>query len=240
MAGARTKSATGGGAKAASSDGQVRGSTVTKVRETIREAILAGHLAPGQRLVEAFLTERFGVSRPSVRAALSRLAAEGIVELVPNRGAIVRQLRRKEIFDRYQIREQLEGLAAGLAAERWQNNPRSTELLAGLRPSTGPKFQVEERRAENLRFHEAVAEASGNSQLWEAIKRVSLPTEMIALRKLHDADPDYWDMARAEHASITAAIVAGNADLAAAQMRSHVRRVREDFMKLPPSLFGID
>lgn len=239
MASPVTKSVAAGGTKTGPADGQ-RGSTVAMVRETIREAILAGDLAPGQRLVEAFLTERFGVSRPSIRAALGRLAAEGIVELVPNRGAIVRQLRRKEIFDRYQIREQLEGLAAGLAAERWASNPRGAELLESLRPSIGPIFQVEERRAENLRFHEAVAEASGNSQLLGAIQRVSLPTEMVALRRQHDADPDYWDLARAEHASITAAIVAGNAELAAAQMRSHVRRVREDFMKLPPSLFGID
>lgn len=239
MASPVSKSVAVGGTKTGPADGQ-RGSTVAMVRETIREAILAGDLAPGQRLVEAFLTERFGVSRPSIRAALGRLAAEGIVELVPNRGAIVRQLRRKEIFDRYQIREQLEGLAAGLAAERWASNPRSAELLEGLRPSIGPIFQVEERRAENLRFHEAVAEASGNSQLWGAIQRVSLPTEMVALRRQHDADPDYWDLARAEHASITAAILAGNAELAGAQMRSHVRRVREDFMKLPPSLFGID
>jgi DNA-binding GntR family transcriptional regulator len=239
MAGPVTKSVAVGGTKTGPADGQ-RGSTVAMVRETIREAILAGDLAPGQRLVEAFLTERFGVSRPSIRAALGRLAAEGIVELVPNRGAIVRQLRRKEIFDRYQIREQLEGLAAGLAAERWASNARSAELLEALRPSIGPNFQVEERRAENLRFHEAVAEASGNSQLWGAIQRVSLPTEMVALRRQHDADPDYWDLARAEHASITAAILACNAELAAAQMRSHVRRVREDFMKLPPSLFGID
>lgn len=239
MASPVTKSVAAGGTKTGPADGQ-RGSTVAMVRETIREAILAGDLAPGQRLVEAFLTERFGVSRPSIRAALGRLAAEGIVELVPNRGAIVRQLRRKEIFDRYQIREQLEGLAAGLAAERWASNPRGAELLESLQPSIGPIFQVEERRAENLRFHEAVAEASGNSQLLGAIQRVSLPTEMVALRRQHDADPDYWDLARAEHASITAAIVAGNAELAAAQMRSHVRRVREDFMKLPPSLFGID
>lgn len=225
---------------AAGSAKERHGSTEAYVRETIRDAILTGRLSPGHRLVESSLTEEFGVSRSSVRTALGRLATEGLIDLVPNRGALVRRLRRKEIFDRYEIREQLEGLSASLAAQRLVDPERREAFRQAVTPLSETIFQVGARREENQQFHRAVAEASENLQLWEAIKRVSLPTEMVMLRKQYEADRGYWDKARAEHKGIAAAILDNNPELAGALMRSHVRRVREDFMKLPPSVFGID
>ncbi|UCE30896.1 MAG: GntR family transcriptional regulator, partial [Burkholderiales bacterium] len=84
----------------------------------LREALLEGRFAPGQRLVEADLVATLGVSRSSVRSALERLAAEGLVRLSAHRGAVARRMSRREVEELYAIRERLEGLAAGLAAER--------------------------------------------------------------------------------------------------------------------------
>ena len=86
-------------------------------RDIIR-GLYEGRFAPGQRLVEGDLTALYGVSRGPVREALSRLAAEGIVELRPQRGAVVRRLSRAEAIDIMRVVGSLMGLAARLAVGR--------------------------------------------------------------------------------------------------------------------------
>lgn len=88
------------------------------VLAAIREAILAGEFAPGQRLIEADLTARFDASRGSVRAALFELTNEGIVERVQNRGARVRAVTLDEAIEISEVRMVVEGLCAAKAAER--------------------------------------------------------------------------------------------------------------------------
>lgn len=88
------------------------------VLAAIREAILAGEFAPGQRLIEADLSTRFGASRGSVRAALFELTNEGIVERVQNRGARVRAVTLDEAIEISEVRMVVEGLCAAKAAER--------------------------------------------------------------------------------------------------------------------------
>src|SRR5690606_3964267 len=89
---------------------------VDKVAHAIVEGIKAGIYAPGQRLIEADLTRDLGVSRGPVREATRRLGAEGILDVLPHRGAVVRKLSRRDVAAIYQIRELLEGLAARLSA----------------------------------------------------------------------------------------------------------------------------
>src|SRR5271170_1481180 len=95
----------------------VHGATVAHIVERLRGDILARRLSPGARLIENDLTLRFAVSRGPVREALRRLAAEGLIEHLPHRGAVVRRLSRVEIQELFQIRVELESLAARLAAE---------------------------------------------------------------------------------------------------------------------------
>lgn len=84
----------------------------------LREAILAGEMSPGQRLVEAELMETFGTTRGSVRSAIDDLAAEGLVERIPNRGARVRRVSLDEAVSILECRAVLEGLLAARAATR--------------------------------------------------------------------------------------------------------------------------
>lgn len=88
-----------------------------KVLEALRRAIVSGQLAPGQRLTERALIEMLAVSRTVIREALRQLEAEGLIEIIPNKGPVVRQLSAAEAKDLYRIRAVLEGLAARLFAE---------------------------------------------------------------------------------------------------------------------------
>lgn len=88
-----------------------------QVLEALRRAIVTGHLAPGQRLTERALIEMLAVSRTVIREALRQLEAEGLIEIIPNKGPVVRELSATEAKDLYRIRAVLEGLAARLFAE---------------------------------------------------------------------------------------------------------------------------
>jgi len=83
-----------------------------QVIESLRAAVISGGLSPGQRLTERELTERLGVSRTVLREALRQLEAEGLIEVIPNRGPVVRALTAEEAKDIYRIRAVLQGLAA--------------------------------------------------------------------------------------------------------------------------------
>ena len=88
-----------------------------QVIEALRRAIVSGRLAPGQRLTERALVEMMGVSRTVIREALRQIEAEGLIEIIPNKGPVVRELSAAEAKDLYRIRAVLEGLAAKLFAE---------------------------------------------------------------------------------------------------------------------------
>jgi DNA-binding GntR family transcriptional regulator len=88
-----------------------------QVLERLRDAIIGGRLAPGQRLIERALTDMLGVSRTVVREVLRQLESEGLVAIIPNRGPVVRELSTTEARDLYTIRAALEGLAARLCVE---------------------------------------------------------------------------------------------------------------------------
>src|SRR5690554_1573819 len=97
--------------------GSRTGDTVERVAETLKQQILDGRLARGQRLILKDLADALGVSRGPVREAFNRLEADRLVELIPNKGAVVRRIDDREIVQLFQIREALEGQAARLAAQ---------------------------------------------------------------------------------------------------------------------------
>ena len=88
------------------------------VFENLREAILEGHLKPGQRLMEVQLAEQLGVSRTPVREAIRKLELEGLVVMLPRKGAYVANMSLKDIIDVLEIRSSLEGLAAYLSGRK--------------------------------------------------------------------------------------------------------------------------
>jgi len=132
----------------------------------LREAILDGTFAQGERLVEVDLAERLGISRGPVRDALQVLAAEGLVEVSPYKGATVRQLSPKDILEILDLRMLLEGYAARRAAES-----ATVDEIADVR-SIFNDMQEHARRGElnelvkdDIRFHEEVCRLSRNARL---------------------------------------------------------------------------
>jgi DNA-binding GntR family transcriptional regulator len=143
------------------------------VPAAIREAILAGEFAPGQRLVEADLSARFGASRGAVRVALFELANEGIVERVRNRGARVRAVTLDEANEISEVRMAIEGLCAAKAAERVTD-----EQIAELRAlGAAMRAAVSEghvtRYSElNRTLHERIRQISGHATAAGVLERL--------------------------------------------------------------------
>src|SRR5690242_15355831 len=145
---------------------------VDKLAATLQARVLNGELPMGARLRQAALAEEFGVSRTPVREALRKLQASGLVELRPNRGALVRGLSSREVRDAYEVRAELEGLAAELAAlhvhhehidrlQEAQELFRSalSDAIAAREAGTEVSQEVSDRwgRANDL-FHQAIQE----------------------------------------------------------------------------------
>ncbi len=206
----------------AARDPPAHGATVAFIVERLRAEILAGRLAPGSRLVECDLTARFAVSRGPVREALRRLAAEGLIEHWPHRGAHVRRLSARTIRELFQIRVEMEQLAARLAAECDDANSRA-RFAEAIRPI----FDDRERRApdyfaENSAFHDAMMTLAGNLQLRELAMRLHLPLIMAQVGDILTADV-LEDSVR-EHRAIARAILKRDPAAAAQHMRAHLER----------------
>ncbi|MGD0642462.1 MAG: GntR family transcriptional regulator [Roseiarcus sp.] len=198
------------------------GATVAHIVERLRDDILAHRLSPGERLVECDLTSRFAVSRGPVREALRRLAAEGLIEHAPHRGAVVRRLTPREIRELFQIRVEMESLAARLAAETADANAR-----ARFAEEIRMIFDDAPRRVavyldENAAFHEAIMRLADNRQLRELSMRLHLP---LIMAQVGDAlNVDVLRTSVGEHRAIAAAILGQDPAGAVAAMRAHLER----------------
>ncbi|HZO95665.1 MAG TPA: GntR family transcriptional regulator [Candidatus Baltobacteraceae bacterium] len=199
------------------------------VVDALREAILTGAYAPGERLVQDELAESLGISRIPLREALRRLEGEGLVIISPNRGAIVRPLAPKDVLDLYDVRLALESLAVRRAAEHYTDLRESTERMrddarAAIAGGALPRLFHLDRD-----FHAGVAAASHNPHLiatlggqWSQIMRV-----MHAYLKMTTYPPAVWD----DHAAMAEAIAHGDAVGAVARLERHLVSSRDAILE---------
>jgi DNA-binding GntR family transcriptional regulator len=203
-----------------------RASLSKVVSERIRGRILDGTLKPGERLVEDRLSAELGVSRVPVREALRGLSAEGLVTLLPRRGATVAEVTPETVAELVEVRALLEGLNARLAAQR--HDPEIVAALKDtlLRGNRAAKNGTAEELAHlNAEFHERLAEASRNSVLSDVMRGLRERTSIaFAINGRARARED-WD----EHAGILAAVIAGDAELAALLANRHVQNAAAAF-----------
>src|ERR1700759_3243287 len=139
--------------------------SAVRVREQLQHAILEGVLKPGERLRAEHLAQRYGTSRTPVREALLQLEAQGLVEVEPNRGAVVKAFDAADLLDLYEVRALLEPAAAARAAPRI-----SAEQLAELHALCDDQAPVDEQIAANERFHRIIADAAGSPRLSTAMR----------------------------------------------------------------------
>ena len=140
------------------------------MRDQLQHAILEGVLKPGERLRAEALAQRFGTSRTPIREALLQLEAQGLVEVEPNRGAVVRAFDRDDLLDLYAVRALLEPAAAARAAMRIDDNDieRLQDLCDRARYAT-----VDEQIAYNEDFHRIIVEAAQSPRLTVAMRAAS-------------------------------------------------------------------
>lgn len=159
------------------------------VQERMRAAIIEGHFAPGERLVERPLCDQLGVSRTVIRETIRFLEAEGLVENLPNRGPIVARLDWDQARQIYDIRRQLEGAAAAACAQAHgdQFAPALNRALDTLRSATVAAEWTELLRA-STQFYEIIFAEAGHSVAWEIVQRLN--GRISRLRTLTLSVPD--------------------------------------------------
>lgn len=194
----------------------------------IVQGLEAQTLVPGQRLVEADLALQFGVGRNSVREALQRLAAEGIVELSRHKGAAIRSLSLQDTLDVLDVAERMTGLLARTAASKALANASTTALTDALDELVGaadggeaPAFAAARRH-----FYRALLELAGNRELKRLFPAIQMPIvhaqhRVASLQKLRLDD----------YRRIGAAVLAGQEEAADAAGMAHVRHVRNEILQ---------
>lgn len=193
--------------------------SAVRVREQLQDAILEGVLKPGERLRAEALAQRFGTSRTPVREALLQLEAQGLVEVEPNRGAVVRAFDRADLLDLYEVRALLEPAAAARAARNI--GERDIERLqANCDQADAAGDDAEVQIALNEEFHRIIGDAAGSPRLAVAMRAVAgIPR---GFREV------FWhsEEQRAEsllcHRRLVTAFRTRDAQLAEAVMRMHI------------------
>lgn len=192
----------------------------------LREAILSGTYAPRQRLIEADLAEEYGASRFTLRNALIQLAADGLVELQPNRGARVREITAEEAIEITEIRQVVESLVAARAAEA-----ASDEQIIALR-TLGREMRtcVDEgdlvRYSElNAALHTALRNIAGHTTANRMLEQ--LHGQMVRHQFRLSLIPGRPSTSLPEHLAIIEAVAARDPEAAHAAMTAHTQSVIE-------------
>ncbi|MFT3804927.1 MAG: GntR family transcriptional regulator [Burkholderiaceae bacterium] len=202
-------------------------STPERVAEAITKGLQRREYGVGQRLVEADLTRRLGVGRSTVREALKILASQGVVEIVPHRGAVIRGLSLDDADKLLGVLEVLTGLAARLAATNIDQGGHREKFAAAARPliEPGEGNDLQQILDQRARFYQAMFDAADSEDLDRA-----MPTWRAHLFR----NQFYGLLTRgdlkamvAEYRQITAAILAGDAAKAESMARRHLRKSRE-------------
>ncbi len=193
----------------------------SEVADRLRDLIVQGELEPGARLNERLLTERFGISRTPLREAIKMLASEGLVQLLPNRGAVVTSITRKSALDMFQIIGVLESLAGELACERATD--RDIDEIASLHE----KMRRHHKRRElndyfrlNQEIHQRIVDCAGNVELADIYRRLSV--RLRRARYMANYSKERWDAAMAEHEQILEALTERHAKRLKALLATHL------------------
>ena len=193
-----------------------------EVYKILRNGIASGDLAPGTRLKEADLVRDLAVSRTPIREALNQLSKEGLIEIIPRRGAFVKQWNKEEALEILLIREALESLAARLATERI--TPEQIDRLAGYMEDY-EKGRLEYTEADRL-FHSDIVQACGMTRLIDMIKNLY---DTLRMNKILAGSFESQERIRnsmAEHLRIVEAMRAGEGDRVELLMRENFQHTR--------------
>ena len=201
-----------------------------RVFETLEDEILSGKLKSGEALTELSLSDRLGVSRTPIRGALQRLADEGIVDMLPNRGAVVVGVTERDLVDIYKIRMRLEGLSAAIAAERMSEADKK-RLADSVELS---EFYMKKDDAEHLKeldteFHSIIYAATGSRMLSKMLS--NMHKSIKSYRKMSLSVGGRHEKSIEEHRDVLNAILVGNSAEADRLMSEHISAALDNILK---------
>ena len=201
----------------------------------IEDQIATGKLPPGSALNQASLIEQYGVSRTPVREAMIQLAAQGLIEIRPRRGAVVTSIGPTRLIEMFEVMGELEALCGRLAARRMKDSERA-ELMAAHEACDRARAEQDPDTYFycNERFHAAIYAGSHNSFLSE--QAMQLHRRLRPYRRLQLRVRNRVDTSFKEHDAIVGAILAGDAGVAATALRGHVVVQGERFGDLLASI----
>lgn len=191
------------------------------VFNTLRKSILTGELKPGERLMEIHLADKLGVSRTPIREAIHKLELEGLVTMIPRRGAEVAQITEKNLRDVLEVRKALDGLAVELACDRI--TPEELERLV----KACENFEAETKRGNansiaksDVALHDIILIASGNERLVQMVSNLS--QQMYRYRLEYVKDESTYERLIKEHQAIYEAIRDKDKETGAQLMKLHI------------------
>lgn len=197
---------------------------------TIREAIIVGELKPGERLMEVQLAEKMGVSRTPVREAIRKLELEGLVEMLPRKGAHVADLSVKDIMDVLEVRSTLDGLASALSASRITDEElKELKHVQTQFANYVEKENLQGQVKKDVEFHDIIYRSSRNDKLIQIINNLREQAQRFRVVYLKDFSSPK-DIIK-EHAEIVEAIT--SRDVAAAELAAqrHIKTQEVSIIK---------
>lgn len=207
-----------------------RGQRAVNLQRELRDRIAKQEIAPGSKLREQELSREFGVPRALVREAFCALEQRGLIERIPNRGAVVVRLDLSQVFEIYDLREVLEGLCARLATqntapESWQD---LVEMFGAPMEGHVEQGDYESFLAGYGRFRRRLIEAAANPVLASALDSIYEKTQAIIRRII--ILPGRAQQGLSEHRAVLAAIRRGDAEEAERLRRLNMRSAK-DYLK---------
>ncbi|HZV66192.1 MAG TPA: GntR family transcriptional regulator [Telluria sp.] len=199
------------------------------VIEHLQKLIIEGVLEPGSKLNEREVCERLGISRTPLREAMKVLASEGLIEIVPNRGAFVSKMDETEIWETFEMMSGLEALSGELAAERI--TPEEIADIKALHYAMlvcRTQNDLSGYYSRNQAIHNKINEAAGNSVLRQIY--LSVNRRLLALRFKSNFRESKWDRAVKEHGEMIEALEAHDGKRLAAILRQHLLDKRDSVL----------
>ncbi|MDD4494099.1 MAG: GntR family transcriptional regulator [Eubacteriales bacterium] len=190
--------------------------------DTLREAIIMGELKPGERLMEVHLAEKMGVSRTPVREAIRKLELEGLVTMVPRKGAFVSTISPKDIIDVLEIRASLDGLATALSAERIKDSElKDLENIQNQFIESVQKENLNGAIKKDVEFHDVIYRSSRNDRLIQLANNLREQIQRFRVIYLKDYGSNVNIVS--EHASIFDAISRRDSHTASRLAIEHIK-----------------
>lgn len=198
---------------------------------SITEMIERGEIGLGQKIEEASLAESFGVSRTPIREALRILNKQGVVELVPHKGAFVRKFSIKEIEDIFQLLAILEGTCAELAVSKM--TPEDVKKIEKLHGDLERQYKAKDynayKKASN-KLHRYLMEIAGNAAIIEAIEEFNQKIVLYRNRQLYE--PDRLNKSIQAHRKLLDALLEKKGQKAKTAMKRHLLAVSKAVVNL--------